>query len=120
MDFQEHQLDDLLTVQAYAEGYLEIGGQRYDSAVILGDTVMPLPEVSVRDLTVDSFARAEQAGVQLIVIGTGSQQQFIDPKLMVALAQRGIGVECMTTASACRTLAMLQSEGRKVWAWLWL
>jgi len=29
-------------------------------------------------------------------------------------------VECMHTAAAVRTYLLLQSEGRRVWAWLWL
>ncbi|RKW33319.1 MAG: rod shape-determining protein RodA, partial [Kingella sp. (in: b-proteobacteria)] len=32
----------------------------------------------------------------------------------------GAALECMTTAAACRTYALLASEGRKVWAWLWV
>ena len=36
------------------------------------------------------------------------------------LALPGAALECMTTAAACRTYALLASEGRKVWAWLWV
>ena len=34
--------------------------------------------------------------------------------------QLGDNVALFTTAAACRTYALLASEGRKVWAWLWV
>ena len=50
----------------------------------------------------------------------GEKQQFLSPKLAAALSAHGAALECMTTAAACRTYALLASEGRKVWAWLWV
>ncbi|WP_425437504.1 MTH938/NDUFAF3 family protein [Neisseria iguanae] len=55
----------------------------------------------------------------MIIAGTGVKQEFIHPKIIAEAPSRGIGLECMSTASACRTLVLLQGEGRSVWAWLW-
>jgi uncharacterized protein len=33
-----------------------------------------------------------------------------------ALAEKGIAIECMSTAAACRTYNILMSEGRQVMA----
>ena len=56
---------------------------------------------------------------QVIIIGTGVKQKFLHPKIAAALSVYGIGFECMNTASACRTLVLLQGEERSTWAWLW-
>ncbi|SSY71235.1 Mth938-like domain-containing protein [Alysiella crassa] len=120
MEFVEQDLGHLLTVQSYQNGALEVAGQVYDYPIILGDEIIRLPENSVADLTAESFQAALNAGVALIIIGTGATQAFLSPKVLAELAQRGVGVECMNTAAACRTLAMVQGEGRRVWAWLWV
>ncbi|WP_409072344.1 MTH938/NDUFAF3 family protein [Neisseria meningitidis] len=53
-----------------------------------------------------------------MIIGTGAAQEFIHPKIMADFSRIGIGVECMNTDSAFRTLVFLHSEGRRAWAWL--
>ena len=63
---------------------------------------------------------ALNAGAEIILIGTGAKQQFLSPKLAAALSAHGAALECMTSAAACRTYALLASERRKVWAWLWV
>ena len=54
----------------------------------------------------------------MILVGTGEKQYFLHPKIVATPAAQGVGLESMNTASACRTLMILQSEGRRVWAWL--
>ena len=41
-------------------------------------------------------------------------QRFVHPRLIVALINRRIGVECMDNLAACRTYNILMAEGRKV------
>ncbi len=121
MEWVEQDLGDVLTVQSYAEDGVVIAGQHYDYPIILGQKhITRLPEKQITDLTLASFQPALDAGVALIIIGTGSKQAFLPPPIHAALTQHGVGVECMNTAAACRTLAMVQGEGRAVWAWLWL
>ena len=84
------------------------------------DSVAPCAHASPHDLTLADFQAALHAGAQIILIGTGEKQQFLSPKLAAALSAHGAALECMTTAAACRTYALLASEGRKVWAWLWV
>ena len=54
----------------------------------------------------------------LVVLGTGTQQQFPPPAVMAACLQRGIGLEAMTNAAAARTYSVLAGEGRRVVAGL--
>ena len=53
------------------------------------------------------------------MVGTGSKQQFLPPKLQVMVAKERIGLEMMATPAACRTFNILLSEDRKAWAILW-
>ena len=118
MDFVEQDLSQVLTVQSYRESVFEIDGKSYNYPIILGKQIFRLPEKQVADLTLESFQAALNAGATLIIIGTGTHHQFLPFIVQAQLSQRGVGVECMNTAAACRTLAMVQSEGRNVWAWL--
>lgn len=111
---------ETLRINSFDENGLDIGGTVYHHAVILGGGKVSKPiEQMPQDLTVDSFRVAYEAGVEVVLIGTGEKQVFLHPKIMADLASRGIGLESMNTAAACRTWMMLQSEGRSVWAWLW-
>ncbi|MDQ5769837.1 Mth938-like domain-containing protein [Thiothrix subterranea] len=53
-------------------------------------------------------------GAEVILIGTGKNQQFPSPDLWKVLVQNGVGFEVMTTAAACRTYNVLLSEARRV------
>lgn len=53
---------------------------------------------------------------QVILIGTGAKTIFPTQEIMALFWQKKIGVEVMTTSSACRTFNILSSEGRQVLA----
>ena len=50
----------------------------------------------------------------VVLIGTGAKQEFLDPKQLMLFYSRNIGVEVMTTHAACRTFNVLVSESRNV------
>ncbi|WP_245231741.1 MULTISPECIES: Mth938-like domain-containing protein [Neisseria] len=110
-------------VTAYTPGRIEINGQAYTQAVVLAGRHIgsPAPTDPANLTAEDFFQTAEKCGglPEVILVGTGGKQVFLHPKTATRLAAEGVGLECMPTASACRTLLILQSEGRKVWAWLW-
>lgn len=121
MNFEEHRSQAALSVESYENGCLRINSCDYRTPVVLGgDRVFPLDAASIDDLQADSFRDALADGAEVILLGTGEKQRFIHPRTVAALAAQGVGLECMNTAAACRTLMLLQSEGRKVWAWLWV
>ena len=122
MQFQEHLPQDGWNIEGGLDGRLKINGETHTEAVCLIEgRCLPANAARPQDLTADSFSDglSKYAAPEIILIGTGKTQQFLHPKLNAALAARGIGIEYMNTAAACRTLLMLQSEGRRVWAWLW-
>ena len=49
-----------------------------------------------------------------MILGTGTKQRFVHPKLITVLTARRIGVESMDNHAACRTYNILMAEGRKV------
>lgn len=106
----------LNTVTAYGAGYVEVNGQRYETCVHF----MPEGEVSAwpvaraADLTEADLGAFLERTPELILLGTGSRHLFLPPHLSAALVSRSIGIECMSSAAACRTYNILMSEGRLV------
>ncbi|MGF6148396.1 Protein of uncharacterised function (DUF498/DUF598) [Kingella potus] len=122
MQFQEHSPTDAEAWSADEKGRLKNGGATYDTPVcLIGGKVLPASEGRPEDLSAETFAKlfAEHGVPEIVLVGTGAKQRFLHPRLNAALAAHGAGIEYMSTAAACRTLLMLQSEGRNVWAWLW-
>ncbi len=122
MLIEENRGVDGFTVTAYGGGTLEIGGKIYREPVVLKDgTVGPMDGRKPSDLSAADFFQtaSSEEPPEIVLVGTGEQQQFLHPKIAAELVANGIGLECMNTASACRTLMLLQGEGRRVWAWLW-
>lgn len=58
------------------------------------------------------FENPEQ--IEVVLIGTGPQQQFLHPRLTSPLLSARIGVEVMDSQAAARTYNILMSEGRRV------
>jgi hypothetical protein len=122
MLIEENRGADGFTVTAYGGGTLEIGGKIYREPVVLKDGIVgPIDGRKPSDLSAADFFQtaSSEEPPEIVLVGTGEQQQFLHPKIAAELAAHGIGLECMNTASACRTLMLLQGEGRRVWAWLW-
>ncbi len=53
---------------------------------------------------------------QILLLGTGAAQHWPSASILGSLSNQGIAVEVMDTAAACRTYAILASDGRNVGA----
>ncbi|MFC1776662.1 Mth938-like domain-containing protein [Pseudomonadota bacterium] len=51
---------------------------------------------------------------EVILIGTGKNQEFLPPATQAHFFRRNFGFEVMTTDAACRTFNVLAAEGRHV------
>jgi len=102
-------------------------------AVIVGDVCHALPFVimptGVRtdllparfgELTLTHLESIAAMGAEILLVGSGRRQIFLDTGVISALGARGIGVEVMGTASACRCYNVLASEQRAVAAALFI
>lgn len=50
----------------------------------------------------------------VVLVGTGRLQHFLDQKTVFGFYRRNVGIEVMNTEAACRTFNVLVNEGRKV------
>jgi uncharacterized protein len=66
------------------------------------------------DLSVQHFAMLADPAPALVIFGSGARLRFVRPELLRVLIERGIGIETMDTAAACRTYNVLLGEGRAV------
>ncbi len=106
----------LNTVTAYGPGFVQINQQHYPHSVLF------FPEGEVQTWPVAEFDQLEWAHFssvlarrpEILLLGSGTRQKFLAPKLVAALSQAHIGVESMDTPAACRTYNILMSEGRQV------
>jgi uncharacterized protein len=103
-------------INSFSRGEIVINQQRYTSSLIL------LPDRIIADWKPGRFEEIEgedfsallELKPDLVLLGTGESHLFPRPELYSSLIEAGIGLESMTTAAACRTYNILQSEGRGV------
>uniref|UniRef100_UPI0013578A14 Mth938-like domain-containing protein n=1 Tax=Geminicoccus flavidas TaxID=2506407 RepID=UPI0013578A14 len=90
-------------IQSYRADGFTIGGERYAGSVLVWPTLTQAwPVSSFDEVTEAGLAPLLEAAAlpDVLVLGTGAAFRMIDPRLRQRLRQRGIVVECMTTAAA--------------------
>lgn len=104
------------TITGYEVDSVDINAVRFAHSLLVLPEVAPLawPVASFESLSAADFALIEAQTPDVVILGTGSRQRFLHPKLLTSLTARRIGVECMDNQAACRTYNILMAEGRKV------
>jgi uncharacterized protein len=69
---------------------------------------------SALDLDESHVAGILELNPELVLLGTGTRQQFPQAAFMAGFLRKGIGIEVMDNAAAARTYDLLASEGRRV------
>ena len=64
--------------------------------------------------TAAHFEALLDCGPELVIFGSGRRLKFVPPAVLRPLIERGVGIETMDTAAACRTYNVLAAEGRCV------
>ena len=105
-----------LRITGYGAGYVSVNEQQLTRSFIVTPErlIEDWPPRNVADLdaaALDAIARLEPA---IVLLGTGETQRFPPADLLAPMLARGVGVESMTTAAACRTYNILVAEGRLV------
>lgn len=105
-------------ITGYDEYFIEVNKQRYtQSLTISPDKLITDWQVkSFADISEASFLKIIECNPEVVLLGSGKKHQFLHPSIYQALTQKGVPLECMTTAAACRTYNILMSEGRNVLA----
>ncbi len=104
------------TIYAYAKGYVAINDQEISRSVIVTPErlITNWPPQRFVDLEAAHFEWILKLEPEIVLLGTGSHQQLPHPQLIRPLIERGLGVEVMDTAAACRTYNIIVAEGRQV------
>jgi uncharacterized protein len=103
-------------IRAYGTGELRVGENTYRDSLIV--TASALIE-HWRPTRMDELQTADLEPVialmpAVLLIGSGTRQQFPDRAVLAALYAARIGFEIMDTGAACRTYNVLVAEGRDV------
>ena len=94
---------------------IRIGDTFYKQSLILTPQHLQMWQVNnVSDLQQSDFQLLAEIETEVILLGTGSTGVFPHPSLSEPLMQKGIGLEVMDTAAACRTYNVLSGDGRNV------
>ena len=111
-----------IMIRSVSAAQIRIGDQTYRAPIALtSETVLDAwPGGAVADLSDSDFEPLLENNPELVILGTGTSNQFPPRELVFAFARRGIGLEVMDTAAAARTFNVLASEGRKLAAVLYL
>jgi len=116
MQLNRENRPDILVIRSYQAGVLQVKDTRYTGAVILTPSaIMPDWAASASSvLDLELLAPALSLEPEILLLGTGAGQRFPSPRVMAAVMARGIGLEVMDTAAACRTYNILAAEDRDV------
>jgi len=116
MQLFQNQGPALQTVTAYGGNSVTINGVRFTRSILIlpgaGPVSWPAPDFE--NLSRDDFSTVFAFRPDLLLVGTGTQQRFIPPRLLAEFSSEKIGVESMNNPAACRTFNLLLAEGRHV------
>ena len=102
-------------VSGYGEGWVSVNGQRFTHSLVVAHGHLSDWDCSGFDaLQARHFERLASLGPEVIIFGSGQRLRFVAPALLAGVYARGMGVETMDTAAACRTYNFLLGEGRRV------
>jgi uncharacterized protein len=106
----------LNTVTAYGPGFVEINRIRHAGNIVVApeSPVAAWPVSSFEAIRIEDLTSLLNLRPEVILLGTGSRQRFLHPRLTRPLLDARVGVEMMDTQAACRTYNILMAEGRRV------
>ena len=107
-------------ITGYGAGYVTVDDKRLSHSFIVTpeELITDWSPQNVAELDAAALEAVVRLGPSIVLLGTGPEQHFPPSSLLAPLLARGIGVEIMTTAAACRTYNILVAEGRPVAAGL--
>lgn len=102
-------------IRSYEPGLIKINDDKYTASVLLSAHQLEMwsPQ-TFKELDADNLATILLLKPDIVLLGTGEQLTFPNPKLLTIFSENKIGIEVMTTLSACYTFNVLMSEGRNV------
>jgi len=116
MRFAEDDHTGRYRIQAYASGQVTVNHETLTGSLIVSPDrlIRDWPPQVFEDLTAAHLALALSLEPEILILGTGDRLRFPHPRLTGEIQRRGVGVEVMDTAAACRTYNILLGEQRRV------
>lgn len=116
MKFTEHRDSNILTVKKYQPGLVKINDFDLDNSCFFNQhqLVDEWHCDHIENLSTKLLDELLKLNPDVIILGTGEQQTFPQPKFFAYCAQKGVGLEVMDNAAACRTYNVLTTEEREV------
>ena len=108
MHLNEVTYDDAKPIEGYGPGFFRIAGEVFQGPILTQATGTKGWE------GFEDLSPLLALDVDVLFVGTGSEMGHIPSDMRMPLDAAGIGVEVMSTPSACRTYNVLLSEGRRV------
>tara|TARA_B100001057_G_scaffold71907_1_gene66101 strand:+ start:99 stop:476 length:378 start_codon:yes stop_codon:yes gene_type:complete len=97
-------------IEGYGEGFFRIAGQAVRAPLMVNKKGAK-PWGGYEDF---ASLKAFCEDVDVLLVGTGQEISHIPPSFRSILEQAGVGIEVMSSLSACRTYNVLLSEERRV------
>lgn len=116
MKFSVDSSDAQFVIRSYRRGAVVINQEEFThSLIVMPDKLMSdwSPQ-HFDELATGDFEMLADLQPEIVLLGTGAKIRFPPSHMTSCLLDRGIGLECMDTAAACRSYAVLASEGRQV------
>lgn len=104
-------------IDSYGGGGFRLGEAFHEGGLLLTPGAMAAWPVSAPEgMTKSAFAPAlaEADDIDILLVGAGPEMAPLPGPVREALEGAGLGVEVMSTASACRTYNVLLAEERRV------
>jgi uncharacterized protein len=103
-------------ISSYEQGSIQISNERFVNSFIITPSIVirNWPPQTFADIASHHLEQILEMKPELILLGTGRQQHFLESDLFLNVAKLNIGFEVMDTGAACRSYNILLEEGRNV------
>ena len=110
MEFREATYEQGTPFDSYGPGFFRLGGEVLEGNLVVAPSgIRPW---SGLDDVATLLALGDE--IDLVLLGTGEQMIPVPEALRLPLEAAGIGIEPMSTPSACRSYNVLLGEGRRL------
>ncbi|WP_116082709.1 Mth938-like domain-containing protein [Tropicimonas sp. IMCC34011] len=110
MQMTDMQFGAARPVDGYGPGFFRVAGEVHHGPMIAApDGVHPW-----RGMEAPEEIAALAGQVDVVLLGTGADPAHLPAEFRAALEEAGIGVDAMSSPSACRTYNVCLAEGRRV------
>lgn len=110
MQLNEVTFSDVKPVDGYGPGFFRIGGEVYEGPLL----VLPSGIATWGGYDDQDALLTSADALDVVFVGTGAEIAQLPAQFRETLEKAGLGLEPMSSPSACRTYNVLLSEGRRV------